>query len=404
MTTKIDITDRLGPLLDELAQSTPIDETDAEFEPHRLTAINIDIAHRRPVVAALSAAAAVVLLVGGFVVVANRAEPFGSASPIETTPINTDAPTSEDRAVGPLTFNPVPAGWSLTGATNDAFANTSWDVKTRFYTADAQRPETAATFAVSMAPAEIIGWDAPAEATTVTVHGVEASLYDDEGTGGRALSYVLADQLYIVKGYRVTDDEIITVAANTAPAGPGHDNYGAVVDPAGLPAGVEEVYIGGSGFERWFIGKNALTHPIPATHWESETSSVWIYSIQQNPRWLPLTRIGWTTVTDTTVHGQPAFILTADSEPEFRGVNWIEGGVTYLVGSRNLDDNQLLDLVHQLRLASDDEWTEMLAANNDRVDSVGADSTDTIPVATTQSLESPIEPTASDEPTASIAD
>jgi hypothetical protein len=401
MTTPTELTDRLGHLLDELAQSTPIDDTDTEFEPQRLTAINFENAQRRPAVAALSvAAAAAVLLVGGLVVVANRSGQGGSASPIVTAPIDAAAPNSgpEDAvAPGAMTFDSLPAGFSLTSTNADVFADVDWDVKTRFYTADAESPDTAATFAVTTAPAGLAGWDVPTDATTVTVQGLEASIYDDPRTGGRSLSYLLVDQLYMITGYRVTDAEIITVAANTGPAGPGHDNYGAIVDPAGLPAGVDEAYIGGSWFERWFIGKNALTHPVPASHWDSETASLWIYSLQQNPRWLPLTRIGWTTITDITVHDQPAFIVTADTEPEFRGVNWIEGNITYLVGSRGLDDTQLLDLVQQLRPATTDEWTDMLTSSGADVEVVGADPTDAIPTPTTVSpVDSAVEPTTSE--------
>lgn len=373
MTTPPDLRDRLPELLDELAESIPIDDTDSDFDPYRVRVVTVPHDRRRPVVAVLGAAAASMLLVGGLVVAANRSEPPGPAAPITTQPVEPAEPSPAapgvvdptdmlDNPGGALTFDSPPTGFTLTHAQADRFADDEWEIRTRFYTADPERPDTAATFAVTTMPADAFSTDIPSDATVVTVGTIEASLYDDPHTGHRTLTYQSGDQLYTITGYQVTDDEIITVALHTGPAGPGYDDFGAVVDPDGLPAGVEEVHTGGSWFEQWFISQNTLTYPIAMVHWESDTASLWTISLFQNPRWFPLTLIGWDTITDTTVRGEPAFIVTTASDPEFLGVHWI-GGNTHMVGSRGLDESELIELVEQLRPATDTEWDDMVATS-----------------------------------------
>ena len=83
----------------------------------------------------------------------------------------------------------------------------------------------------------------------------------------------------------------------------------------------------------------------------------------QNPRWLPLNRIGWDRVADTTIHGQPAFVVSTADDPDFLGVNWVEDIVTYMVGSRGLDEATLISLVDQLQPATPAEWNSMAATS-----------------------------------------
>ncbi len=368
MTNKTDLQDRLPRLLDELAETTRIDDTTTDFDPNRLTVVAMRTGDRRNLRPILGAAAAITLVIGGLVVLSNRSEqPATSppdATPAVSAPPPTTAPTTTANTppVVGVTFASLPAGFALVEADSDRFAGYEWKVQTRFYTADPDKPETAATFAVTMMPADSFVIDIPADAITVALSAVDGSIYDHPQTGARTVSYQLNDNVYTITGYRVTDDEIIAVANNTRPAGTGHDNYGAVVDPAGLPDGVEEVYIGGSWFERWFIGKNALTQPIPMARWDSDTSSLWAMVVQQNPRWLPLGRIGWDTVTDTTIHGQPAFVVSTADQPGFLSISWVEdGAITYMVGSQGLDEATLIELAEQLQPATTTEWNDMVA-------------------------------------------
>ncbi len=76
----------------------------------------------------------------------------------------------------------------------------------------------------------------------------------------------------------------------------------------------------------------------------------------------PPLRLGFESVTDITVRGVPAFIRTLDDQPDYRGVVWHENGITFQVGSQRLSESELLDLVEQMRPATQSEWVASVAA------------------------------------------
>lgn len=182
---------------------------------------------------------------------------------------------------------------------------------------------------------------------------------------GRSVTFTLGGITDVLTANNLSDDDLLLAADHVRAA---DDGYGAVIDPAaGLSNGLTE-RAAGTMIETFFISRTALEHPVPQTHWTTESASFWVSALTEDSALLPLHRLGYATVTDTTVHGQPAYITTlGDFQPEYRGVTWSENGVTYLAGSNMLDDNTVVTYASLLRPATTNEWNELIQNANDRI-------------------------------------
>ncbi len=243
-----------------------------------------------------------------------------------------------------------PTSSELTGATA-----TSVPVR-RWYVSNVAQPESEPWIAVNAFPTGRMSPDIPDDAEAVTVQRVDGYLYDAPAMTARSVAFTLGDTTYVLAGNHITDSDLLLAAEHLRVA---DDGYGAVIGPAGLTNGLSESAAGTIN-EQFFISRSALEHPIPQTHWNAGDASLWVVALVEDPAVLPLHRVGYATVTDASVHGQPAYVTTlGDFLPEYRGVIWSENGVTYLLGSNSFNDSTLVEYANLLRPATDDEWNDL---------------------------------------------
>lgn len=109
---------------------------------------------------------------------------------------------------------------------------------------------------------------------------------------------------------------------------------------------------GGHPSIRWF---NARPDGLPPRDGEP---MLWLGWSVEDPELLPLRRLEYATVVDTTVRDVPAFIATNDPA-EHVVVFWSEGGFTYSLGGFGLDQDTVLEAARQLRPATNADWAEL---------------------------------------------
>ena len=261
-------------------------------------------------------------------------------------------PTSPAVGSGRVTFDAIPAGWSRNGASDQA--NSSEDLVRRVYATDSASPETQPALMLTSNAAENGGDVVPGE--TVSVHGVDGHLSSSSG-GGQSLAFGPVDGFsYLLIGYNISRDELIA-AANTVHQSP--DGYGAVIDAAGLPAGVTEK---GAGFMTgiWFVSRAAAAHSVPAAYWTDGSGFLWYQSFA-DPELPKLGRFGFDSVTDITVQGHPGFVATA--QPDIVSIMWSDGTRTFLlVSSGGLSASELQAAAQSMRPVTDGEWADMTVA------------------------------------------
>lgn len=322
--------------------------------------------HRAIMVAA--AAAVAVLTVGGLVVVRRDSTPPVSPPTATTAPAPTTPPVVTAQG-GVMVLDQLPA--VLANAEISALAGVDPVAErristgrwvSRWYTATMDRPELSARVQVSAASSAA---DLPPidDVTGVTVRGVDGQLYNDPFTGGRTVAFVTDGTTFRLTGHLLTDDQLLLAAEHTHVGG---DGLGAVIQEPGLPAGVVDRAVG-TVFEASFIPLESQQHPSPTIRWDDGEAMLWIQTLTEDPEQLPIHRLGpFGTVTDATVHDQPAFVTTLTIQPEYLGVTWSERGITYLLGSNGLDETTVLDTANRLRLATEAEWNELLQASEKR--------------------------------------
>ena len=303
--------------------------------------------HGRRVAMAIATAAAVV---GALWLATWRpAAESGAGGSFDTT---ASIPTPPAVANGRVTFDAIPAGWSLNGASDEQ--NSSEDLVRRVYATDSPAPETQPALLLTSNAAENGGDVVPGE--TVSVHGVDGQLSSSSG-GGQSLAFGPVDGFsYQLIGYNITRDELIA-AANTVHQSP--DGYGAVIDAAGLPAGVTEK---GAGFMSgiWFISRAAAANSVPAAYWTDGSGFLWYQSFA-DPELAELGRFGFDSVTDITVQGHPGFVATA--QQDIVSIMWSDGTRTFLlVSSGGLSASELQAAAQSTRPVNDAEWAHMTVA------------------------------------------
>ena len=175
--------------------------------------------------------------------------------------------------------------------------------------------------------------------------------------GGESLAFgPVAGFNYLLVGYHVNRDQLVA-AANAVRQSP--DGYGAIIDNAGLPAGVSDR---GAGVlvELWFVSQQAIEHPSPEAHWTDGSASLW-YESFDDPNLPTLGRFGFDSVIDTTINGHPGYIATAHKDA-LTSVTWTDGKRTFLLASNGIKGEQLKTLAASLRPATDAEWELMKQA------------------------------------------
>jgi hypothetical protein len=320
---------------------------------------------------AVAAAAIVVVGVGALVAVQRPDSDIPAVAPATQTP----SPGTETGAApgGMMLFDPLPDGLANAVLTAEPGpdpvtvpAGPERDWVRRWYTSKMDQPELHPHLEVaSVSTTQQIDPPAVDDATAVTVQGVEGWLYNDPFGSGRSVVFHDGQTMFVLTGYQLSDDELLVAAENTGLAGTG--SFGAVVDSAALPAGLIERAVG-TAFESHFLPLESQQHPSPLMHWDAAEISVWLQTITEDPTLVPLHRLGYDTVTDTTARDQPAFVTTIASQPTYVGVTWTENGITYLLSSLGLGRDTIIEYANVLRPATSSEWSNLVAESATRGD------------------------------------
>jgi len=362
---------RVAAGLARLAERAPVSAPGA-FDPQRPER---QPARGRRLSAVLVAAAVGIVTVAGLAALANRS---ASPAPADVPPAPSITAPSEavdvaeavemapgralvpDRLPMALANATITAGGRLE-AIDDVDEYSSGLVR-RWYTSSLTDPEPGAWIAVDAMGAELMEPFAAEGAVQVTVQGVVGEVYDDVWQAVRSLAFTIDGTTYVLSGDNVDDADLIKAGEHLRPSA---DGYGAVIEPNGLPDGVVE-RAAGTVFESWFISRESLSAPSPMLRVDEHPVQVWMEARREPAELLSLHRLGHASVTDVTVHGQPAFLTTLTVQPEYRGVTWHEEGVTYQLGSNHLSDAVVLELAEGLRPATLSEWDELVAATERR--------------------------------------
>lgn len=312
---------------------------------------------------AVAAVAVIVLGIGALVAIRRP----DSATPDVAPATQPPAQVADVAPGGPLVFDKTPAvlqdaAFSASNrfepAASGGLAGTinATELVRRWYTTDAAQPELGAWIAVDSFRGDLMAPGVPLEAEQVTVQRVDGHMFDAPVMTGTSVEFTVGDTTYVLTTGHLTDEDLLLAAEHVRPA---DDGYGAVIDPAGLVSGLTE-RAAGTMIESFFISRQALEHPIPQTQWYTADQNVWVMALTDDPALLPLQRLGYATITDTTVHDHPAMLTTlGDFQPEYRGVTWSENGITYLLGSNGFDD-AIIEYANLLRPATRSEWERLL--------------------------------------------
>lgn len=305
--------------------------------------------------------------------------PTGATTvPIVTTPVAT---TTTDATQESATARPAPDGAMvldqfpavLTGATGYSYAATaaasepSFPANTwiqRWYTATMDQPELHPRLKVASTSSTKQFPSVGADARQVTVRGATAWLYDEPEDGGRTVAFQVGETVFVVTGYQLSDEELLTAAEHTMPA---DSSVGSVIDADALPAGLAERAVGITP-EGSFVPLESPPQPVASVRWYnarpdgalpgSGEPMLWLGWSIDDPDLASLRRLDYDKVTDTTVRGVPAFVATNES-PTYLGVIWSEGGYTYTLGGWGLDQDTLVAAADQLRPATDADWSAL---------------------------------------------
>ncbi len=318
----------------------------------------------------LNAAAAALLVLGVAAVWATASnrdagDPAPAQEPPATRGTDPDASQPSIDSAGPavpvaqageraLVLDPIPDGWSLTHlSTRRGITGSS--MSTQVFATASLLPETAPAFVVDVIDVDAGRPDIPAGAEPVTVQGVPGSLYED--SPGLVVSYESSGTWVTITGHQVDRDALLMAAEYTRLEG-----TDAVIDPAGLPAGVAKRATGGR-IEAWFINDAATVEAGPEMRWESDTGeSMWLLSMPGTAQGAALGRIGAASVSDVDVNGNPGFITTIADDDQYRSLTWTADGDVHLLGSRGLDHDRLLEYASAMRTPTDTEWDAAVAA------------------------------------------
>lgn len=183
----------------------------------------------------------------------------------------------------------------------------------------------------------------------------------------------------VIEG-NVSDDELLNAAEHLVAS---EDGTSFEISAAGLPSGVTLTGISRGVSDFATTGVHTSNDSMVQVNWINAAGhSIFYVATTDDAAFTPSLRLGFESVTDTTVRGVPAFIRTLEAQPRYLGVVWRENDVTYQVGSQQLTESQLLDLVEQMRPATNSEWATIIAAAQQP-----SETTDTGPATATTTVE-----------------
>lgn len=358
------IEDRLPEALDRIARATPVNEY-PRFDAGRPVSTTTNSRSR----VLVAAAAIVVVGVAGLVAVTNRDGDSPVTEQPPTNATNTIASAIPTPSGAPAETAGPPGAMTLSATTRMSVEHVQQgrlrgDNPTRWYATNSVTPEAGAYLRVASSPNDVPAGSDPTcmlaatETTSVTLNdGSYACLEvrDPDVLMGR-IAVDRGPEVIRIEG-AATDAELL-VAANhlvAEPTGAGYE-----IAPAGLPGQVE---LTGTG---WLVSDFAATSfdagddKMIQVNWISETGASMFYvATTDAATWLPNLRLGYDTVADLTVRGVPAFTRTLPDQPNYLGLVWHENGITYQVGSQQLTQHELLELVEQMQPATASEWTAL---------------------------------------------
>ena len=363
--------DRLADALARIADSTPINDPGA-FVPDVMT-LRSDLESSAPSHRVLAVAAAIVVVgVAGIVVVANRPGTNG-ASDAPTPPSLSIVPNTTSASSPSALGEPGPVGSMVLPQTTGmsvAFAEEGslvGDSSMRWYATSQAQAETGRylrlfSYQNGVPAGESLGCDVAVSVTRVGVSVPSDGLCFKQRDASDPFGRVALDRSpysIIIEG-NVTDDELLTAARNVVPSVNG---AGFEISEAGLPSGVSQTGTGWNVSDFAATSVDAADNTIIQVNWVDVTGrSIFYVATTDDAAFTSNLRLGFESVTDITVRGVPAFIRTLDDQPDYRGVVWHANGITFQVGSQRLSESELLDLVEQMRPATQSEWVATVAA------------------------------------------
>ena len=359
--------DRLPTALGNLANTPPVPDV-GEFDPHQ-TVTARPLQEQRGSKRLLAAAAAVAAIgVGGLVIASNRStpDPVADSQPVPQTPAPTLPPVTAP-APGPdgALLLPPTATLQPVLIEQGALAGTA---PVAWYGTPVSQPETDTYLrvqAVDLGQAPDSVPQCVSDQTTVTstlADGATACLEerdasaDPTGTIERRVgAYVV-----IIDG-RASDDQLIAAAENLTP-GPSAGSFR--IEAAGRPEGVELIATGVGVSDFAYVPDTDANDDdmISTIYVDDQSKSVFYLATRSDPETLAVHRLGFASVSDTTVRGQPGFFRTLENEPSYLGLVWHENGFTYQLGSQQLTQPELLDIVDQLKVATLADWVTATAS------------------------------------------
>lgn len=286
----------------------------------------------------------------------------------------TPAPSSNEQRLLP-DRGAVPADLTSGSANDDAFAESSLTEGpvVRIYSSSTDAPEQGPAIELWSAPLTLLMFNRPDDAETVTVRDIPATVHPNGHDSWTVVAGPYDGIELQLVGHHLTRDEVLAAAQTAQPLS---GRIGAALDTTSLPAGVVERSIG-TLYEVMYFPDSTLTAPVPVTgvmYRGAGDRMVWWFVARQPSAEMAYGRLFYDTVTDTTVHGQPAYFGTTSGDAPFRALSWAEGDRTIVMGSRNLSAEELLALAESLHVATDAEWAELASSASD-VDSQADTST-----------------------------
>ncbi|MFN8023680.1 MAG: hypothetical protein U0Q03_19275 [Acidimicrobiales bacterium] len=320
------------------------------------------VARRRRWLVAATAAVTVLALVG--VIATTR----GSDSNSEPTALGTDEP-------GPAgaMLLPTSSGMTVAQLQTGAIAG---NVAMRWYATAGDLPETRTYLRVMTVPQQWPTEGPPSCATPVSdadevtlADGTTACLDVREASDPFGTISVRRPSAEVIIAGRATDEQLRTAAATVVEAsnGPGYE-----IRPARLPPDVALTGIGWNLSDFATISLDDASGPLVQVGWEAADGTSMFYAASRGD-FLANDRLGFDTITDITVRGQPGFIRTLAAEPDYVGVVWQENDMTYQVGSQGLGTERVLALIEQLQPATHTEWDALVATSGTTVQDPWAD-------------------------------
>jgi hypothetical protein len=349
------------------------------FDPYAIT-IRPDLDRSRQSHRVLATvAAAAVVAIAGLTVVASRTGIDG-ASQAPTSLPNPQAP--EAGPVGAMVL-PEATGMTIGFVKEGSFAG---DSLIRSYTTSRALPETGPYLRIfsyqNDVPADqSLGCVLAADGTRDVVLGDGTSACLEVRGGSDPSGRIALDRSpysVIIEG-NVSDDELLNAAEHVVES---DDGTSFEISAAGLPSGVALTGTSRSVSDFATTGVATSNDSMVQVNWiDAAGHSIFYVATTDDAAFTPSLRLGFESVTDTTVRGVPAFLRTLEGQPSYLGVVWRENDVTYQVGSQQLTEFQLLDLVEQMRPATNSEWATIIVAEQP------SETTNTGPAFTTTTVE-----------------